>query len=244
MLETIKNWLNDFKTDFDFDFDPMDCSFLNWLRSLLMMLGAYWLAVAVPMAIVNHFRPGKPIGNDSFYIEYLDLRPFNFTFKYVGHTIIRILVVGLWCGLMMLYGIFIYPFTHASGGNGATDYGGGSPARDESNDDGDRRERPRYAPQPDPPRSSQPQSPSSSPSQPPPRSEPKQPVTIVAAYNKGTTVYFKRSDGYEKSIAMVNMEVVGFTATTVSVRRVNNPDKGIYVFDVDGYQKGYINVPS
>ena len=38
--------------------------------------------------------------------------------------------------------------------------------------------------------------------------------------------------------------LVGFTATTVSVRRVNNPDKGIYVFDVDGYQKGYINVPS
>ncbi len=240
MLETVKRWFRDFNADFDFDFDPGDCSFLNWLRSLLMMLGAYWLVVAVPLAIVNYFRGGVPIGNDSFYIRYLDLRPFNFTPKYVGQTVVRLFLVGLWCAVLMFYGIFIYPLTHLSGGGWASDSSGGSVDRDKPEQDNPRQDRSRSAPQADTPRPP----PSYSQPQPPPRSEPKQPVTIVTAYKKGATVYIRRSDGQERCITMMNVTVVNVTPDSVCVQRLNNPDKGIYIYDVDGYQKGYINVPS
>lgn len=232
MLETIKNWLNDFKTDFDFDFDPMDCSFLNWLRSLLMMLGVYWLAVAVPMAIVNYFRGGNPIGDDSFYIRYLDLRPFCFTPKYVSQTVVRLLLVGMWCGVLMLYGIFIYPFTHASGGDGATDYGGGSQARDEPKDDGDWRERPRHAPQPDPPRSSQSQSPSSPQPQPPPRSEPKQPV-IITAFKRGMGIYIRTNPGGDRYLVGDGWELGPCTSGSVTVWHKSDP-RHHYIYDANG----------
>ena len=231
MLESLKEHIRDFNSDFGFDFDLSDGSFLNWLRSLLMMLDAYWLVVAVPMAIVNHFRPDDPIGNDSFYIEYLDLRPFNFTFKYVGHTIIRILVVGLWCGLMMLYGIFIYPFTHHSAGSSDGEPGSGS--GDSPGYESPRQESERCEPRDNQSRSSAPSS--------TPQSEPR-PPSIIAAFKRGTGIYIRTDPGGDRYIVGGDgWELKNYSSDTVSVMRTNDPHH-IHIYDANGHMREVISV--